>query len=230
MRLNNINNICHASLTACYWFKQSHISLSHYFSRQFINFLSFYFCTKWENWSQFFFGLDDNGYWTYLGSLTTPPCNESVTWILFKKYIEVSHHQLNIFRNLRKFPRGEECPCHENHGVVSEKYHGRIIASSRCYFSLSPVNLLYREARPLVACLLSKRFREFPVLFSLDISFSHSLINELTINMTWRTPLRRRDYHFPAARDAYRRNDSAFSLFFFFLFRSIYANAANRYF
>lgn len=62
---------------------------------------------------------DDNGYWTYLGSLTTPPCNESVTWVLFKKYIEVSHHQLNIFRNLRKFPRGEECPCHENHGVVS---------------------------------------------------------------------------------------------------------------
>ncbi|KZC06721.1 Carbonic anhydrase 5A, mitochondrial [Dufourea novaeangliae] len=62
---------------------------------------------------------DDNGYWTYLGSLTTPPCNESVTWILFKKCIEVSHHQLNIFRNLRKFPRGEECPCHENHGVVS---------------------------------------------------------------------------------------------------------------
>ncbi|KYN38303.1 Carbonic anhydrase 2, partial [Trachymyrmex septentrionalis] len=61
----------------------------------------------------------DNGYWTYLGSLTTPPCNESVTWILFKKYIEVSHHQLNIFRNLRKFPRGEECPCHENHGVVT---------------------------------------------------------------------------------------------------------------
>ncbi|KOX80775.1 Carbonic anhydrase 5A, mitochondrial [Melipona quadrifasciata] len=61
---------------------------------------------------------DDNGYWTYLGSLTTPPCNESVTWILFKKCIEVSHHQLNIFRNLRKFSRGEECPCHENHGAV----------------------------------------------------------------------------------------------------------------
>ncbi|CAG5083793.1 Similar to Ca5a: Carbonic anhydrase 5A [Cotesia congregata] len=65
---------------------------------------------------------DDNGYWTYLGSLTTPPCNESVTWVLFKKYIEVSHHQLNIFRNLRKFPRGEECPCHENHGVVINNF------------------------------------------------------------------------------------------------------------
>ncbi|KAF7381249.1 hypothetical protein HZH68_016124 [Vespula germanica] len=65
---------------------------------------------------------DDNGYWTYLGSLTTPPFNESVTWILFKKYIEVSHHQLNIFRNLRKFPRGEECPCHENHGAVINNF------------------------------------------------------------------------------------------------------------
>ncbi|XP_014239068.1 carbonic anhydrase 2 isoform X2 [Trichogramma pretiosum] len=65
---------------------------------------------------------DDNGYWTYLGSLTTPPCNESVTWILFKRYIEVSHHQLNVFRNLRKFPRGEECPCHENHGVVINNF------------------------------------------------------------------------------------------------------------
>ncbi|KAK0161358.1 hypothetical protein PV327_009836 [Microctonus hyperodae] len=68
------------------------------------------------------FQADDNGYWTYLGSLTTPPFNESVTWVLFKKYIEVSHHQLNIFRNLRKFPRGEECPCHENHGVVINNF------------------------------------------------------------------------------------------------------------
>ncbi|KYM96399.1 Carbonic anhydrase 13 [Cyphomyrmex costatus] len=76
----------------------------------------------------------DNGYWTYLGSLTTPPCNESVTWILFKKYIEVSHHQLNIFRNLRKFPRGEECPCHENHGVCS------LWKSSEWYSRSGPVS------------------------------------------------------------------------------------------
>lgn len=65
-----------------------------------------------------FFYSDNNGYWTYLGSLTTPPFNESVTWILFKKYIEVSHEQLVIFRSLRNFPRGAECPCHDNHGVV----------------------------------------------------------------------------------------------------------------
>lgn len=65
-----------------------------------------------------YYFLDNNGYWTYLGSLTTPPCSESVTWILFKKYIQVSHEQLVIFRSLRNFPRGAECPCHDNHGVV----------------------------------------------------------------------------------------------------------------
>ncbi|XP_043463709.1 carbonic anhydrase 13 isoform X2 [Leptopilina heterotoma] len=65
---------------------------------------------------------DNNGYWTYLGSLTTPPCSESVTWILFKKYIQVSHEQLVIFRSLRNFPRGAECPCHDNHGVVVNNF------------------------------------------------------------------------------------------------------------
>jgi carbonic anhydrase len=53
----------------------------------------------------------NRSYWTYLGSLTTPPCSESVTWILFKEPIEVSPEQLEAFRNLKCYDAREECPC-----------------------------------------------------------------------------------------------------------------------
>jgi len=42
----------------------------------------------------------DRGYFTYPGSLTTPPLYESVTWILFNNNIELSAEQLKEMRNL----------------------------------------------------------------------------------------------------------------------------------
>ncbi|XP_023675585.2 carbonic anhydrase 5B, mitochondrial-like [Paramormyrops kingsleyae] len=39
-------------------------------------------------------------YWTYAGSLTTPPLSEVVSWIIMKDPIEVSHNQLAVFRSL----------------------------------------------------------------------------------------------------------------------------------
>ncbi|XP_040018994.2 carbonic anhydrase 5B, mitochondrial isoform X1 [Gasterosteus aculeatus] len=39
-------------------------------------------------------------YWTYHGSLTTPPLTESVSWMVMKQHIEVSHDQLAVFRSL----------------------------------------------------------------------------------------------------------------------------------
>ncbi|MXQ86374.1 hypothetical protein E5288_WYG003042 [Bos mutus] len=47
-------------------------------------------------------------YWTYPGSLTTPPLSESVTWIIHKKPIEVAQDQLAAFRSLLFSVPGEE--------------------------------------------------------------------------------------------------------------------------
>lgn len=47
-------------------------------------------------------------YWTYPGSLTTPPLAESVTWIVQKMPIEVSPSQLSTFRTLLFSGRDED--------------------------------------------------------------------------------------------------------------------------
>ncbi|XP_063294329.1 carbonic anhydrase 5A, mitochondrial isoform X2 [Pelobates fuscus] len=49
-----------------------------------------------------------NDYWTYAGSLTTPPLTESVSWIIMKKPIEVDHSQLAVFRSLLYSAVGED--------------------------------------------------------------------------------------------------------------------------
>lgn len=43
-------------------------------------------------------------YWTYLGSLTTPPLHESVTWIVLKEPIAVSEKQVCV----------SHCPSEDN--------------------------------------------------------------------------------------------------------------------
>ncbi|XP_010966488.1 carbonic anhydrase 5A, mitochondrial isoform X4 [Camelus bactrianus] len=47
-------------------------------------------------------------YWTYLGSLTTPPLSESVTWMVHRKPIEVAQDQLDALRTLLFTALGEE--------------------------------------------------------------------------------------------------------------------------
>jgi len=39
-------------------------------------------------------------YYTYMGSLTTPPCTEGVLWMVFKDPIEVTQEQISIFGRL----------------------------------------------------------------------------------------------------------------------------------
>lgn len=49
---------------------------------------------------------EKGAYYTYLGSLTTPPCNECVIWIVFVDPIEVSHEQLESFREMMSMKKG----------------------------------------------------------------------------------------------------------------------------
>ncbi|MGH9725409.1 MAG: carbonic anhydrase family protein, partial [Candidatus Acidiferrales bacterium] len=42
----------------------------------------------------------DRGYFTFAGSLTTPPCTENVTWYVLKQPVEVSPAQIAAFAKL----------------------------------------------------------------------------------------------------------------------------------
>jgi len=42
----------------------------------------------------------DRGYWTYEGSLTTPPCTEGVRWFVFEQELSLSRDQLRAFADL----------------------------------------------------------------------------------------------------------------------------------
>jgi carbonic anhydrase len=44
----------------------------------------------------------DHGYWTYMGSLTAPPCTEGVRWFVMEQEIGLSRAQLQTFAALFK--------------------------------------------------------------------------------------------------------------------------------
>ncbi|MFL5426507.1 MAG: carbonic anhydrase family protein, partial [Myxococcales bacterium] len=39
----------------------------------------------------------DKGYYTFAGSLTTPPCSEDVTWFVLKQAVAISKSELATF-------------------------------------------------------------------------------------------------------------------------------------
>uniref|UniRef100_A0A8C8RAA0 Carbonic anhydrase n=1 Tax=Pelusios castaneus TaxID=367368 RepID=A0A8C8RAA0_9SAUR len=69
-------------------------------------------------------------YWTYRGSLTTPPLYESVTWIVLKEPIRISEKQLEKFRTLLFTSEGDEKIQMVNNFRPPQPLKGRIIRAS----------------------------------------------------------------------------------------------------
>lgn len=69
-------------------------------------------------------------YWTYPGSLTTPPLLECVTWIVLREPISVSSEQMMTFRQLSFHGEGEaEEPMVDN-WRPAQPLHGRKVRAS----------------------------------------------------------------------------------------------------
>ncbi|HEX5393956.1 MAG TPA: carbonic anhydrase family protein [Rhodocyclaceae bacterium] len=62
----------------------------------------------------------DRAYYTYMGSLTTPPCTEGVLWMVFKQPLVVTQDQVNIFSRL-----------YRNNARPVQPNFGRLVKESR---------------------------------------------------------------------------------------------------
>lgn len=70
--------------------------------------------------------LDMEKFYTYKGSLTTPPCSEAVTWILFPNSLPVSISQMGKFRNLSNGIEGSVLV--DNFRALQPLYNRRVFA------------------------------------------------------------------------------------------------------
>ncbi|XP_060945801.1 carbonic anhydrase-like [Limanda limanda] len=69
-------------------------------------------------------------YWTYDGSLTTPPLLESVTWIVLREPISVSSAQMAKFRSILFTAEGEAPFCMEDNYRPPQPLKGRLVRAS----------------------------------------------------------------------------------------------------
>jgi carbonic anhydrase len=63
---------------------------------------------------------ENRTYWTYMGSLTTPPCTENVLWMVMKQPQQISPEQIAIFARLYK-----------NNARPVQPANGRLVKESR---------------------------------------------------------------------------------------------------
>lgn len=63
---------------------------------------------------------ENRAYWTYMGSLTTPPCSEGVLWMVIKQPQQISQEQYSIFGRL-----------YRNNARPVQPANGRLIKETR---------------------------------------------------------------------------------------------------
>lgn len=67
--------------------------------------------------------IPKNGsFWTYDGSLTTPPLYESVTWLVYQEPLIVSEAQMITMRMMKTYHPSETCPADDFGGQMVENY------------------------------------------------------------------------------------------------------------
>ncbi|MDC8784148.1 carbonic anhydrase [Roseateles koreensis] len=64
---------------------------------------------------------EDRAYYTYMGSLTTPPCSEGVLWMVMRQPVQLSLNQINIFSRL--YPMNAR-PIQSNSGRLIKESSG----------------------------------------------------------------------------------------------------------
>jgi carbonic anhydrase len=60
----------------------------------------------------------ERSYFTYMGSLTTPPCSEGVTWFVLKQRVPISADEVAAFSKVYPHNARPTQPLHER--VVKE--------------------------------------------------------------------------------------------------------------
>src|SRR5262249_16344247 len=62
----------------------------------------------------------DRGYYTFPGSLTTPPCTENVTWFVLKQTLNLASEEIERF-----------CQRYPNNARPTQPLHDRIVLQSK---------------------------------------------------------------------------------------------------